>query len=128
MAGRSPPGPFMCGSTTCSVSPVATAASNALPPPSSTRIPTADASQCVEATMPKVPTSSGRAVKGVTAIRGPPSPGQPLGAEARADVDVDLAQRAVAGVDEAVRRVGRDDRDLAGPDHQLLVAHHERAL
>ena len=39
-----------------------TAASNALPPASSIRIPTADASQCVEATMPKVPTSSGRVV------------------------------------------------------------------
>ena len=35
--------------------PAATAASNALPPRSSVAIPAADASQCVEATMPKVP-------------------------------------------------------------------------
>src|SRR5438876_2083927 len=62
MAGRSPPGPFRCGSTTWSVNPAATAASNALPPCSSTAIPAADASQCVEATMPKVPRSSGRVV------------------------------------------------------------------
>jgi hypothetical protein len=56
----------MSGSTTCSVRPVATAASNALPPRSSTPIPTADAIQCVEATMPNVPASSGRVVKPVT--------------------------------------------------------------
>ena len=31
-AGTSPPGPFRCGSTTCSVNPAATAASKALPP------------------------------------------------------------------------------------------------
>ncbi len=62
-AGTSPPGPFRCGSTTCSVSPVATAASNALPPRSSTDIPAAEASQCVDATMPNVPRSSGRVVK-----------------------------------------------------------------
>ena len=55
----------MCGSTTCSASPAATAASNALPPRSSTAIPAADASQCVEATMPKVPESSGRVVKAI---------------------------------------------------------------
>src|SRR5947209_1798781 len=61
-AGRSPPGPFRCGSTTWSVNPAATAASKALPPCSSTAIPAADASQCVEATMPKVPLSSGRVV------------------------------------------------------------------
>ena len=52
----------MCGSTTVSVNPAATAASNALPPASSTRIPTPDASQCVEATMPKVPVRTGRVV------------------------------------------------------------------
>src|SRR5207245_2349715 len=62
IAGRSPPGPFRCGSTTCNVKPAATAASNALPPCSSTAIPAADASQCVDATMPKVPRSSGRVV------------------------------------------------------------------
>ena len=61
--GRSPPGPFMCGSTTCSASPAATAASNAFPPRSRIAIPAAVASQCVEATMPKVPLSSGRVVK-----------------------------------------------------------------
>ena len=40
-SGRSPPGPFMCGSTTCSANPAATAASNAFPPRSSTAIPAA---------------------------------------------------------------------------------------
>ena len=39
-----------------------TAASNALPPRSSVAIPAADASQCVDATMPNVPRSSGRVV------------------------------------------------------------------
>ena len=58
-AGTSPPGPLRCGSTTCRVNPAATAASKALPPRSSTDIPAAEASQCVEATMPKVPRSSG---------------------------------------------------------------------
>ena len=64
MTGTSPPGPFMCGSTTCSTRPAATAASNAFPSCSSTAIPAAEASQCVEATMPKVPASSGRVVNG----------------------------------------------------------------
>src|SRR3954470_9576353 len=63
MIGTSPPGPLRCGSTTCSVKPAATAASNALPPCSSTAIPAADASQCVDATIPKVPLSSGRVEK-----------------------------------------------------------------
>ena len=62
-AGTSPPGPFRCGSTTCRTNPVATAASNALPPRSSTAIPVCEASQCVDATIPKVPRSSGRVVK-----------------------------------------------------------------
>src|ERR1700756_2316643 len=62
MTGTSPPGPFRCGSTTWSVKPVATAASNALPPCSSTAMPAADASQCVDATMPNVPLSSGLVV------------------------------------------------------------------
>ena len=70
IAGRSPPGPFRCGSTTCSVSPAATAASKALPPCSSTAIPAADASQCVEATIPNVPRSSGRVVKLIGSPRG----------------------------------------------------------
>jgi hypothetical protein len=43
--GASPSGPFKCGSTTCKVNPAAAAASNALPPFSSTPIPTADAIQ-----------------------------------------------------------------------------------
>ena len=68
-AGISPPGPFRCGSTTCSTNPVAHAASNALPPRSSTAIPVCDASQCVDATIPNVPRSSG-AVR--EAIRGAP--------------------------------------------------------
>jgi len=53
--GDSPSGPFKCGSTTWSVSPVAAAASNALPPFSKTPIATALASQWVEATTPNVP-------------------------------------------------------------------------
>src|SRR2546428_9478030 len=61
-AGTSPPGPFRCGSTTCRVNPAAAAASKAVPPDSSTAIPAAVASQCVEATMPNVPASSGRVV------------------------------------------------------------------
>ncbi len=61
-AGRRP-GPFRCGSTTWSVKPVATAASKALPPRSSIAIPVAEASQWVDATIPKVPRSSGRVVK-----------------------------------------------------------------
>src|SRR6185437_1114366 len=61
--GTSPPGPFRCGSTTCSTKPVATAASAAFPPRSSTLMPTALASQCVLATIPKSPRRSGRVVK-----------------------------------------------------------------
>src|SRR5207247_2590434 len=38
---------------------------------------------------------------------------EPLGDEARAEVDVDLAQAARPGVDEAVRLLGFDDRHLA---------------
>jgi hypothetical protein len=62
ISGTSPPGPFMCGSHTCNVKAAAAAASNALPPRSSSAIPAADASQWVEATMPWVPASSGRVV------------------------------------------------------------------
>ena len=48
---------------------MATAASNALPPCSSTAIPAAEASQCVEATMPNVPASSGLVVNsGISAM------------------------------------------------------------
>src|ERR1700730_17232523 len=64
MIGTSPPGPLRCGSTTCSVNAVATAASKALPPFSKTAIPTAVAIQWVEATTPNVPSSSGRVVNG----------------------------------------------------------------
>src|SRR6266481_5587802 len=64
MIGTSPPGPFKCGSTTCSVNAVATPASNALPPFSNVAIPTAVAIQWVEVTTPKVPSISGRVVNG----------------------------------------------------------------
>ena len=65
MTGTSPPGPFRCGSTTCSVKAVATAASKALPPFSNIAMPTAVAIQCVEVTTPKVPSISGRVVNGL---------------------------------------------------------------
>src|SRR6202795_4091158 len=64
MIGTSPPGPFRCGSTTCSVNAVATPASKALPPFSSVAIPTAVAIQWVEVTTPKVPSISGLVVNG----------------------------------------------------------------
>jgi hypothetical protein len=63
--GTSPPGPLRCGSTTCNVKAVATAASKALPPFSSTDIPTAVPIQWVEVTTPNVPSISGREVKGL---------------------------------------------------------------
>src|SRR6266550_3359628 len=65
MTGTSPPGPFRCGSTTCSVNAVATAASKALPPLSSIDMPMAVAIQWVDATTPKIPSISGRVVNGV---------------------------------------------------------------
>src|SRR6202043_3737352 len=68
ISGTSPPGPFKCGSTTCSVKAVATPASNALPPFSSVAIPTAVAIQWVDVTAPKVPSISGRVVKGLGLI------------------------------------------------------------
>src|ERR1700761_7689291 len=64
MMGTSPPGPFRCGSTTCKVKAVATAASKALPPFSRVAMPTAVAIQWVEVTTPKVPSISGRVVNG----------------------------------------------------------------
>src|SRR5215472_2058163 len=73
MAGMSPPGPFRCGSTTCRVNPAATAASKALPPRSSTAMPDALASQCVDATMPKLPCSSGRVVNSLKVCPPPQS-------------------------------------------------------
>src|SRR5471030_115542 len=66
--GTSPPGPFKCGSTTCSVKAVATPASKALPPFSRMPIPTAVAIQWVEVTTPKVPSISGRVVNGLGLI------------------------------------------------------------
>src|SRR4051812_45880679 len=65
ITGTSPPGPLRCGSTTCSVKAVATAASKALPPRSSIPMPTAVAIQWVEATTPNVPSISGRVVNGL---------------------------------------------------------------
>src|SRR6478735_9488993 len=62
--GTSPPGPFKCGSTTCSVNAVATPASKALPPFSKMAIPTAVAIQWVDVTTPKVPSISGLVVNG----------------------------------------------------------------
>ena len=106
--GRSPPGPFRCGSTTCSAKPAATAASNALPPRSSIAMPAAEASQWVEATIPKVPRSSGRVVKlsGLPLLPARPAPrrarrlgparargGRPRGALA-GDVDAAAAPRS----------------------------------
>src|SRR5471030_1935870 len=64
ITGTSPPGPFRCGSTTCSVNAVAAPASNALPPFSRVAIPTAVAIQCVEVTTPNVPSISGLVVNG----------------------------------------------------------------
>ena len=68
-AGRSPPGPFRCGSTTWRTKPAAHAASNALPPRSSTAIPACVASQCVDATAPNVPRNSGRVVNVIRSLR-----------------------------------------------------------
>ena len=94
IAGTSPPGPLRCGSTTCSTNPAATAASNALPPRSSTDIPAPDASQCVEATIPNVPRSSGRVVNVIPS--GPARPPRPTRRRSRG------ARRARRG-----RRTGR---------------------
>ena len=69
IAGTSPPGPFRCGSTTWSTKPAATAASNALPPRSSTRPwRAAEASQCVEGDHAEVPSRVGRVVKVIPAL------------------------------------------------------------
>ena len=51
---------------------------------------------------------------------------KPLRLEPGTDVDVDLAQRPVARVDEPVPLPGGDDDDLPGPDLALLVAEEER--
>src|ERR1700693_6336767 len=65
ITGTSPPGPLRCGSTTCKVNAVATAASKALPPVSSVAMPTAVAIQWADVTKPNVPSISGRVVKGL---------------------------------------------------------------
>ncbi len=57
-AGTSPPGPHMCGSTTCSTNPPATAASNALPPRARTAIAVAAARWWVLEAAPWVPRRS----------------------------------------------------------------------
>src|SRR5690606_25645809 len=68
--GTSPPGPFRCGSTTCSTKPAATAASAALPPRSSRFIPVDDASQWLDVTIPTFPVISGRVVNTVCSFLG----------------------------------------------------------
>ena len=55
-----PPALDMNGSTTFSVEPTATAASTALPPSSSTRMPAIEASGWAEVTAPRVPMTVGR--------------------------------------------------------------------
>ena len=50
---------------------------------------------------------------------------EPLRIEARADVDVDLPQRTVAGVDEPVPLAGRDHDGLVGADLAPLVLAQE---
>ena len=61
----SPKGPFRWGSTTFNTNPVAAAASKAFPPASNMRSPTAEAIQCVLATIPNVPVNSGRVVNDI---------------------------------------------------------------
>ena len=55
-----PPALDMNGSTTLSVEPTATAASTALPPSRSMRMPAMDASGWAEATAPLLPMTAGR--------------------------------------------------------------------
>ena len=55
-----PAAPDMKGSTTFSVEATATAASTALPPSSSMRMPAIDASGCAEVATPVVPMTTGR--------------------------------------------------------------------
>jgi len=75
--GASPSGPLVLGSTTCNVKPAAAAASNAFPPFSRMLMPTAEASQWVEATTPKVP-----AMKEPTAAMHNAAPARPFWAMA----------------------------------------------
>src|SRR3954452_23112267 len=53
---------------------------------------------------------------------------EPLGVEDRARVDVEGAQRAAAGVLEAVRDAGRRDQEVAGLRDPRLVTERERRL
>ena len=55
-----PPMPDMKGSTTFRVDATAIAASTALPPASSMRMPAIDASGCADATAPRMPMTTGR--------------------------------------------------------------------
>src|SRR5215210_4351488 len=57
-----PPMPLIIGSTTLRAAPTATAASNALPPSSSTSTPARVASGCAALTIPFVPTAARAAV------------------------------------------------------------------
>src|SRR5918995_662144 len=50
---------------------------------------------------------------------------QPLRDKAIVGMDIDLAQRASAGVDELVRDAGRSDHDLAGGHVDRLLANGE---
>src|SRR6476620_11476401 len=94
----------MCGSTTCSANPAATAASNAFPPRSSTAIPAADASQCVEATIPNVPDSSGRVVNPTSTDASLPRrmtliDGKAIAQEVRNEIRAEVAEWVAAGND-----------------------------
>src|SRR4051794_3457237 len=130
--GRSPPGPFWCGSTICSTNPAAAAASNALPPRSSIRMPEAAASQWVAETMPKVPRSAGR-VAGAIRVLIPEAGSALAGAETRGgglslrDHRRGVAQERRLVPDQQHDRAlpGRRHRDVAavgGRDHAALAA------
>src|ERR1700682_4792362 len=105
MTGTSPPGPLRWGSTTCKVKAVATAASNALPPFSRVAMPTAVAIQWVEVTTPKVPSISGRVVKGLglTLLMGAL---RRFTGAARGDAIEAVYPRATAGPSAAAMRAG----------------------
>ena len=129
----------------------ATAASNALPPRSSTAIPAAEASQWVDATMPNVPRSSGRVVNVMrspaacerrpapSAIRGASRPGPAEVARDQVPVPLDVDAAAAprrssaartrleraAGAEAATRRRARSDWDVAREhDPSARSLHH----